>query len=128
MTDAAIESATAALTAERSALAAELARMDAAHRQNRSELSGKLARLDRAITALGGKVTLTSARKPMSDEARQRIREGLLKANAAKKAATTTTPKSGNAQLSMAVNDEKSHAKRNKLVAGRKKPSRAHHP
>jgi hypothetical protein len=126
MTDAAIESATAALTAERSALAAELVRMDAAHRQNRSELSGKLVRLDRAITALGGKVTLTSPRKPMSDEARQRIREGLLKANAAKKA-DAIAPQPDSEPRPEIATDEKPHTKKSRLLTARKKPSRATH-
>ena len=124
MTDTAIETATAALTAERSTLIEELARRDAAHQQSRTELSGKLARLGRAISALSGKVVALGARKPMSDEARQRIRQGLLRASAAKEA-FMNSPKSDGGQPAIEVTDQKPRTKKNRLVNGRKKPSRA---
>jgi len=58
------------------------------------EAQQSLQRIDQAIRYLRGEsiplVKSSNGRKPMSAEARERIRQGLLKASAAKKAAAAT--------------------------------------
>jgi hypothetical protein len=90
-----------ALQTQREATTAKVTELDnmvaeyiAAKKAERAELLAGVAPIDRALAALGVKVTgvtvSTGTRKPMSQEAKDRIREGLRKAAERKRQAATT--------------------------------------
>lgn len=84
----ALESSIESLTAEHTALTSKLEQIDQDYRVERPTIVAQISQLARALSALTGKpvagATSQSGRKPMSDEAKARIKAGLERSRAAK--------------------------------------------